>query len=501
MLSRFDTTGKRIAFLAAYSAALFIAVLFVLFFSAKTYTLYFDLSQIDNEYSAIRLEQEGEGRVRQLSFSRDDRELAVKVGAERRGFTQLWIFCTHAEDAELEDTFGSSLYVTRYGQIFSNSDYDFTGLSFQCGATAFLLLSYAVFFIIWYIDGKKRRYFSYKNVLDLGLGIYHAIEGLIVFALFIVSLFNKYDSARLFYFLTIYITSGIVLVSIPFVVVFAVALSVSNISLIYHEGFRFPHVLGFVLSAFLMLMSGMIIISVLVNPDYLMLEPKDIFMAVSRSAMSSMFFYFECIMLAIVSSCILAGKRTLAYDKDYLIILGCGIRPDGTLYPLLRGRVDNAIDFYNAQLESTGKDAVFIPSGGKGNDEPIAEAEAMKLYLTERGIPEDHIIPETESVNTFENMKFSKRIIDSRAEAPKVAFSTTNYHVFRSGVIADDAGLNAEGIGSKTRWYFWPNAEVREFFGLLFRQRRIHIMISAALILLSMLYAHITPIMNILIGG
>ena len=50
-------------------------------------------------------------------------------------------------------------------------------------------------------------------------------------------------------------------------------------------------------------------------------------------------------------------------------------------------------------------------------------------------------------------------------------FSTTNYHVFRSGVWAGLAGFPAEGIGSRTKWWFWPNAFVRECAGLL--QNRI----------------------------
>ena len=54
----------------------------------------------------------------------------------------------------------------------------------------------------------------------------------------------------------------------------------------------------------------------------------------------------------------------------------------------------------------------------------------------------------------------------------KVVFSTTNYHVFRSGVWANLAGLKAEGIGSSTKWWFWPNAFIREWIGLMKNQIR-----------------------------
>ncbi len=35
------------------------------------------------------------------------------------------------------------------------------------------------------------------------------------------------------------------------------------------------------------------------------------------------------------------------------------------------------------------------------------------------------------------------------------------------GIWAGLAGLRAEGLGSKTKWWFWPNAFVRECIGLL----------------------------------
>ena len=79
------------------------------------------------------------------------------------------------------------------------------------------------------------------------------------------------------------------------------------------------------------------------------------------------------------------------------------------------------------QKENTGKNIVFIPSGGKGTDEVIAEAQAMKKYLMEQGIKEENIIVEDKSKNTYENVKLSDKIIRERNKDAKVAFSTTNY--------------------------------------------------------------------------
>ena len=134
------------------------------------------------------------------------------------------------------------------------------------------------------------------------------------------------------------------------------------------------------------------------------------------------------------------------------------MKKDGTLTPLLQGRVDRAIEFRNEQVKCTGKDLIFVSSGGKGNDEVISEAEAMKNYY---GIKEKNILVENPSKNTYENIKYSYQII-KKTDA-NVAFSTTNYHVFRAGLIATKQGLKLEGLGSSTKSYFWINAFIREY--------------------------------------
>ena len=41
-------------------------------------------------------------------------------------------------------------------------------------------------------------------------------------------------------------------------------------------------------------------------------------------------------------------------------------------------------------------------------------------------------------------------------------------------MISESEGLNADGIGCKTKWYFWPNAFIREFIGLLAEKWKKH---------------------------
>ena len=107
----------------------------------------------------------------------------------------------------------------------------------------------------------------------------------------------------------------------------------------------------------------------------------------------------------------------------------------------------------------------------------------MKRYLMEQGIPGERIIEEDQSTNTFENMKFSKEKIMAAQAAPKVAFSTTNYHVFRTGLYSRRVKMRAVGMGARTKWYFWPNALVREFVGLLTEHRGKQLMVLTGMII------------------
>lgn len=258
------------------------------------------------------------------------------------------------------------------------------------------------------------------------------------------------------------------LLTSPFLLVFSAALCVSNISLIRHEGFRGVNVLGIILSV--LLVGGELF---LLFFDYAVSGSQRQVMIhdLIANLFAAVYLYFECMLLGIIIADAIVVSYEPEPDKDFLIILGCGIRKDGTPSPLLRGRIDRALRFADKQKALTGKEPVFVTSGGKGPDEPISESASMKRYLLEQGVPEARIVEEDRSTDTLENMKFSKEKIRALDPEAKVAFATTNYHVFRGGLCARRVKMRAVGMGAKTKWYFWPNAAVREFVGLLTEHR------------------------------
>ncbi len=271
------------------------------------------------------------------------------------------------------------------------------------------------------------------------------------------------------------------LITSPFVLLISISLCISNIALIRHEGKRFVNILGILLA---FLLTGGEIFMILTDSSLAGYIHFPRLHELVVNLFTAGYLYFECMMIGLMIANRITSRYQPEYDKDYVIILGCGIRKDGTPCPLLQGRIDRALAFRNAQLKETGKDLIFVTSGGQGGDEVISESESMKRYLISKGIPEDHILQEDRSVNTYENMKFSKGKILEQASDAKIAFSTSNYHVFRSGLFARRVKMRAVGMGADSKWYFWPNALVREFAGLLTEHRGKQVLILSGLVVI-----------------
>ena len=334
---------------------------------------------------------------------------------------------------------------------------------------------------------RQLRYnpYSYNTIIYMGFALF-LLAVLAMQAYLTVHLFRhpgKYGASMI---LSILLGSAknYMMLSFPFLFVFSAALCVSNVSLIRHEGFRGVNVLGIILS-FLLIGGAVFIFCFDYAASGSMIEVMIHDLIVNFSA--AVYLYFECMLIGVIIADALAVRYEPEPDKDFIIILGCGIRKDGTPTPLLRGRIDRALAFAEKQKTLTGKEPVFVTSGGQGPNEAVSESASMKGYLLEKGVPEARIIEENRSTSTLENMKFSKSLIlksvRPEKQAPqeywpslddpeaKIAFSTTNYHVFRSGLCARRVKMRAVGMGAKTKWYFWPNAAVREFVGLLTEHR------------------------------
>ena len=299
---------------------------------------------------------------------------------------------------------------------------------------------------LWmFSDCRKRGDFSYAMVACGGIGIYN----LVLFSYLLYRMLTSYIDSVVILISVVTETGQLLLFGLtPVMLVISVLLAVSNIRLMRNEGKRSVNTLGIIFAALWFI--GMVL-TLGANDSIMLLDisyPKTVWLILIY-----VIAYFECMFLSTVACTYLSTKYLPPFDRDYIIILGCGIRKDGGLTPLLKGRVDSAVTFEKKQYEQTGKHAVFVPSGGQGADEVMSESEAMKNYLLSIVI-EEH---------------------GSEIKDKRIAFATTNYHVFRGYILARKNGFEAKGISAKTKSYFYFNAFLREFIGLLVDQKWNHI--------------------------
>ena len=158
--------------------------------------------------------------------------------------------------------------------------------------------------------------------------------------------------------------------------------------------------------------------------------------------------------------CIREGSvaRTVdsAAEYDAIIVLGAQVLPDGTPNVQLSWRLDAALEAWQK------KNVPIVVCGAQGKDEPVTEAEAMKRYLEDRGVPAGQILTDGESFNTRQNLLNAGKLLKDRPEVRRVLIVTSDYHVPRAMALAEDQGFTAIGLGSPCKPDYWIKNHFRE---------------------------------------
>ena len=470
---------KRAVRQIAVSALLLLVLCIVCrFIFCRTYIAYYPLnlpSSVSPE--DFRIESEDPEVATAVITGVLDHSLEITVSPGKAGSTYL----------DLYDMAGDFLgtvpaKVTRFHTVYDGSTGGFSGdTAAILAATLFWLLTGAV--MLWnFFQAKGPSFYQYRTIWFAGFSLFALITGLCMLEVTIRHLADPaaYSMLNVYSALSGASVRFMNWTALPFAA-FAAAMAVSNIELLRHQRPRPQNMLGILVG--ILLAAGIAVSLYITSLDFSGSEQEYRIHMTIQNTCTTFFVYFECMLAGSVICGLRAARHSPAPDKDFIVILGCWFRKDGSLPPLLKGRVDKALAFWRCQKEATGKEACFVPSGGRGPDESMPEAEAIRQYLLSQDVPSRLIRPETASKNTFENMSFSKEIIRESDPEAQVVFATTSYHVFRSGIWANLAGLPAEGIGSKTKWWYWPNAFMRETAGLLQKRWKQEILLLVLLLL------------------
>ena len=142
-------------------------------------------------------------------------------------------------------------------------------------------------------------------------------------------------------------------------------------------------------------------------------------------------------------------------ESDVIIVLGAQVKADGTPSVALERRLTAALESYEEQPKT------IIVCGAQGANEPAPEGDVMRDWLLARGVSDAHVVAETASFNTRENLANAKRIMQERGLREALVV-TSDYHVPRALVLCRQAGIAATGKGSPSKPEYFIKNHFRE---------------------------------------
>lgn len=140
--------------------------------------------------------------------------------------------------------------------------------------------------------------------------------------------------------------------------------------------------------------------------------------------------------VVLVVSIIIYGTQDYARSADVIIVLGAGVKADGTPSQTLLER-----SLRGAALWDAGVAPRLICTGAVIGASPRAESDACREVLENAGVPPDAIVIEDRSVNTEENARYTLELMQAKDWQSAVVVSS-RYHLLRARWLYWQQGLN-----------------------------------------------------------
>ena len=138
---------------------------------------------------------------------------------------------------------------------------------------------------------------------------------------------------------------------------------------------------------------------------------------------------------------ILTQKDTPPQDLDCILVLGCGIHPDGSPTPMLASRLARGAELYEAGWA----DKILLSGDDSGED--YNELASMERVILELGVPQEALVMDHAGFSTYESIYRAKHEFGMQ----RVVIVTQEYHLYRALYLADALGLDAYGVAAAPR--------------------------------------------------
>ena len=167
------------------------------------------------------------------------------------------------------------------------------------------------------------------------------------------------------------------------------------------------------------------------------------------STITALLVLWACWMVAVLVWSTLDQAR----PAESIVVLGAA-QYDGHPSPVLRARLDHAVDLWNHHMAR-----IVILTGGTGAGDTTSEAAVGRSYLKKHGIPERAILLEKEGRTTRESMLAVSRILSDRGMKSAILVSDP-FHMLRLWILSRRFGFVPYTSPTRTS-PISPNREAR----------------------------------------
>jgi uncharacterized SAM-binding protein YcdF (DUF218 family) len=147
------------------------------------------------------------------------------------------------------------------------------------------------------------------------------------------------------------------------------------------------------------------------------------------------------------------SSRDEARPAQAIVVLGAA-QYAGKPSPVLRARLDHALDLWNRHLAS-----LLILTGGTGSGDTTSEAAVGRKYAKKHGVPDSAILVENEGRTTSESMRAVAAMLEVRGLQSALLVSDP-FHMLRLRILAKRFGFTPYTSPTRTS-PISPNREER----------------------------------------
>lgn len=148
-------------------------------------------------------------------------------------------------------------------------------------------------------------------------------------------------------------------------------------------------------------------------------------------------------MKALTKERILSAEDAARMEADCILVLGAGVREDGTPSPLLQERLEMSVHLYEL-----GASAKILMSGDHGRAD-YDEVNKMKEYAVKNGVSSHDVFMDHAGFSTYESMYRARDVF----QVKKLIIVTQQYHLYRALYVAEKLGLEAYGVAADQMVY------------------------------------------------